>query len=87
MGLSSLLMGCALCCLKTLPLPPSFAALYPFSGEAFFLIPVWGGCTILTEGTGHPVVMVHGNPSLVFPLPRSRFCDCVGRHRCIVPGP
>lgn len=68
---------------EDLALPPSFAALYPFSGRRSFDTGV-GRMHYLDEGTGHPVVMVHGNPSWSF-LYRDLVLRLRVRHRCIVP--
>ncbi len=57
-------------------------ALYPFAGR--FLDRPGGRLHYLDEGTGDPVVMVHGNPTWSFHF-RSLVLVLRGEYRCIVP--
>lgn len=57
-------------------------ALYPFTGR--FLDRPGGRLHYLDEGTGDPVVMVHGNPTWSFHF-RSLVLALRGEYRCVVP--
>lgn len=57
-------------------------ALYPFAGRSFDR--PGGRLHYLDEGTGDPVVMVHGNPTWSFYF-RSLVLALRGDHRCVVP--
>ena len=69
------------------PLPPAAPAidrdLYPFTGHFF---DAGGGARMhyLDEGSGPPLVMVHGNPTWSFYY-RDLVRRLSGRYRCVVP--
>jgi pimeloyl-ACP methyl ester carboxylesterase len=64
-------------------LPPEVRALYPFAGHTMQL-----GCGhrmhYLDEGTGQPLLMLHGNPTWSFYY-RNLVLGLRDHYRCIVP--
>ena len=46
-------------------LPPEWASLYPFQARSKQLS-CGQGMSYVDEGSGHPVIMVHGNPTWSF---------------------
>ncbi len=64
-------------------LPPEWSSLYPF--EANFRTLACGyAMNYIDEGEGHPVVMVHGNPTWSF-FYRNVILKLRDSHRCIAP--
>lgn len=63
-------------------IPAWLHSLYPFASH--FMDSAAGRLHYVDEGSGHPVVLLHGNPSWSF-LWRDLIKDLRGRFRCIAP--
>ncbi|MCH6256080.1 alpha/beta fold hydrolase [Puniceicoccaceae bacterium K14] len=64
-------------------LPAEWSSLYPFQTK-FKLLSNGFGMNYIDEGDGHPVIMVHGNPTWSFYY-RNVVNTLKDTHRCIVP--